>query len=65
MLPQAGGVGVGLVAASNSTSVRFVCSVHMHVLLTIAGVSKSSVASLHLAFKRLLTWEIKIFSAYF
>ena len=58
MLPQAGGVGVGLVAAANSTSVGLVRCVDMHVLLTIAGVGKSPVASLHLAFKRLLTWEI-------
>ena len=65
MLPEAGGVGVGLVTAPHPTRVRLVCGVDMHVLLAVAGVGESSVASFYLTFKRLLTWEIKIFSTYF
>ena len=55
VLPQAGRVGVGLVAAPDVAVVRLVRGVDVHVLLTIAGVGESSVASLDLAFKRLLT----------
>ena len=55
MLPEAGGVSVGLVTAPDVAVVRLVCGVHMHVLLTITGVSESSVTPSHLAFKRLLT----------
>ena len=55
MLPQAGGVGVGLVTAPHSAVVRFVCGVHVHVLLTIARVGKSAITTLHLALKRLFS----------
>ena len=55
MLPEARGVGVGLVTAPDVTVVRLVRGVDVHVLLTIAGVGESSVTSLYLALKRLLT----------
>ena len=55
MLPERGGVGVGLVTAPDSAVVRLVGGVDVHVLLTIARVGKSSVASLYLAFKRLFS----------
>ena len=54
MLPEAGGVGVGLVAAPGTAVVRLVSGVDVHVLLTIAGVGKPPVAPWHLALKRLL-----------
>ena len=57
MLPEAGGVGVGLVTTPHSAVVRFVRGVDMHVLLAIAGVGESSVATLHLTFKRLFSWN--------
>ena len=55
VFPQGGGVGVGLVTAPRPAVVRLVRGVDVHVLLTIAGVGESSVASLDLAFKGLLT----------
>ena len=55
VLPEAGWVGVGLVASPGAAVVRLVRGVDVHVLLTIAGVGESSVTSLYLALKRLLT----------
>ena len=51
---QGGRVGVGLVAASRGAVVRLVGGVDVHVLLSVAGVGKPSVAAVDLAFKRLL-----------
>ena len=55
MLPEAGGVGVRLVAAPDVAVVRLVRRVDMHVLLAVTGVGKSPVTSLDLALKRLFT----------
>ena len=55
MLPEAGGVGVGLVAAPHSAVVRLVRGVNVHVLLTITRVGKSAITTLHLALKRLFS----------
>ena len=55
MLPQAGGVGVGLVTAPHSAVVRLVRGVNVHVLLTITRVGKSAITTLHLALKRLFS----------
>ena len=57
MLPEAGGVGIGLVTAAHSAVVRLVCGVDVHVLLAIAGVGESSIATLHLTLKRLFSWN--------
>ena len=57
MLPEAGGVGVGLVTTPHSAIVRLVCGVDVHVLLTVARVGKSAITTLHLAFKRLFSWN--------
>ena len=55
MFPEAGGVGVRLVAAPDVTVVRLIRRVDVHVLLTVARVGESSVTSLDLALKRLFT----------
>ena len=54
VLPQGGGVGVGLVTATNSTQVGLVGGVDMHVLLPVARVGESPVTAGDLALKRLL-----------
>ena len=55
VLPQRGGVGVGLVAAPHTARVWLICGVDVHVLLAVAGVGETSVTALNLALKRLLT----------
>ena len=55
MLPEGGGVGVGLVAAPGRTVERLVRCVHMHVFLTIAGVGEATITALDLTLKRLFT----------
>ena len=55
MLPQRRRMSVALVTAPHSAVVWFVCGMNMHVLLTITGVSKPSVTSLHLTLKWFLT----------
>ena len=55
MLPEAGGVGVRLVASPDFTVVWFVGRVHMTMLLAITRVGESTVAAFKVAFKRLLT----------
>ena len=57
VLPQGGGVGVRLVAASNSARVRLVRGVHVHVLLSVARVGKPAVTALDLALKRFFAWK--------
>ena len=59
VLPETGGVGVGLVAAPDVAVVRLVRGVHVHVLLAVARVGESSVASFNLALKWLFTYRIK------
>ena len=54
MLPEGGGVGVGLVAPSHVAVVRLVRGVDVHMLLPITGVGEPSVTSFHLALKRFL-----------
>jgi len=48
-------VGVGLVAAPGGAVVGLVRGMHVHVLLTIAGVGEPTIAALDLALERLLT----------
>ena len=48
-------MGVGLVAASGGAVVRLVSGMDMHVLLSVAGIGKTSIAALNLALERLLT----------
>ena len=55
MLPQRGGVGVGLVTAPDTAVVRLVGGVDVHVLLPVAGVGEPPVAALNLALERFLT----------
>ena len=55
MLPEAGGVGVGLVTASDLAVVRLVRGVHMGVLLPVARVCKPPITSIKLALERFLT----------
>ena len=55
MLPEAGRVGVGLVAAPDVAVVRLVSRMDVHVLLTITRVGKSAITTLHLALKRLFS----------
>ena len=57
VLSQGGRVGVGLVAASGGAVVWLVGGVDVHVLLSVAGVCKPSVAAVDLALKRLLPWK--------
>ena len=57
VLPQAGGVGVGLVAAPDLAVVRLVRGVHVGVLLSVAGVSKPPVTPIKLALEWFLTWN--------
>ena len=44
-------MGVGLVTTPNSAVVGLVSGVNMHVLFSVAGVGKSSVATFHFTFK--------------
>ena len=55
VFPQGGGVGVRLVAAPRGAVVGLVRGVDVHVLLSVARVCKTSIASVNLALKRLLT----------
>ena len=57
MLPQGGGMSVGLVTAPDTAVVRLVGGVDVHVLLPVAGVGEPPVAALDLALKRLLAWK--------
>ena len=57
MLPEGGGVGVGLVAPSYPAGVRLVGGVDMHVLLPVARVGEPSVTAFYLALERFLTWN--------
>ena len=47
-------MGVGLVAAPGRTVVGLVRGVHVHMLLTIAGVGEATITALDLALERLL-----------
>ena len=49
MFPQGGGVGVGLVAATDPTVVWLISGVNMHVFLSVARVGEPPVAALNLA----------------
>ena len=57
MLPQGGGMSVGLVTAPDTAVVRLVGGVDVHVLLPVAGVCEPPVASLNLALERVLSWK--------
>ena len=57
MFPERGGVSVGLVTPSHPTVVRLVSRVHVHVLLTVAGVGEPSVTTLNLALEWFLSWN--------
>ena len=57
VLSQGGWVGVGLIAASGGAVVRLVSGMDMHVLLSVAGVGKPSVAAVDLALEWLLPWK--------
>ena len=57
VLPQAGGVGVGLVAATHSAGVGLVRGVDVHVLLPVAGVGEPPVAAVNLALEGLLACD--------
>ena len=54
VLPQGGGVGVGLVTAAHPAGVGLVGGVDVHVLLPVARVGEPPVAAFNLALKRLL-----------
>ena len=51
VLPEGGGVGVGLVAPPDVAVVGLVSGVDVHVLLSVAGVCKPSVTSFNLTLK--------------
>ena len=53
------GMGVGLVTTPNSAVVGLVSGVNMHVLFSVAGVGKSSVATFHFTFKWFFSWKKK------
>ena len=57
VLPEAGRVGVGLVASPHLAVVRLVRGVHVRVLLSVARVGKASITSVKLALERFLTWK--------
>ena len=57
MFPEGGGVGVGLVAATDPAVVRLVGGVDMHVLLPVARVGEPSVTAFYLALEWFLTWN--------
>ena len=48
-------MSVGFVASSNTTVVRLVRGVHVHVLLPVAGVGEPSVTSFYFTFERFFT----------
>ena len=51
------GMGVGLVTTPNSAVVGFVSGVNMHVLFSVTGIGKSSVASFNFTLKWFLTYK--------
>jgi hypothetical protein len=55
VLPEGGGVGVGLVAAAYLAVVGLVAGVHVRVLFSIARVGESTIAAVELALEGLLT----------
>ena len=55
VLPQAGRVGVGLVAAPHLAVVRLVAGVDVRVLLSITGVGEPPVAAIKFTFEWFLT----------
>ena len=57
MLAQRAGMGVGLVAAGDSTIVRLVGRVDVTVLLAIAAVREPPLAAGVLALERFLAWK--------
>ena len=57
MLPEAGRVGVGLVASPHLAVVRLVRGMDVRVLLSVARVGKASITSVKLALERFLTWK--------
>ena len=57
MFPQRGGVGVGLVAASDPTVVGLISGVNMHVFLPVARVGEPSVTARNLALEWFLAWN--------
>ena len=48
-------MSVRLVTPSHSTVVRLVRSVYMHVLLSVTGVGKTAITTIHFTLKRLFT----------
>ena len=54
VFPEGGGVGVRLVAPAHGAVVGLVRGVHVHMLLPVAGVGKSTVTPLHLTLERFL-----------
>ena len=59
MLPEAAGVGVGLITAPDSARVGFVRGVDMHVLLSVRGIGEPSVTTLNLALEWFLSCKLK------
>ena len=57
MLPEAGGVSVGLVTAPDGAVVGLVGGVNMHVLLPVARVGEPPVTAGNLALKWFLAWN--------
>ena len=55
VFPEAGGVGVRLVASPDFAVVRFVRRVHMTMLLAITRVGESTVTPIKLTLEGLLT----------
>lgn len=54
---QRAGVRVGLIA--HLAEIGLVAGVHVHVLLAVAAIGKTSVAALELALEGLLPWREK------
>lgn len=57
VLPEGGGVGVGLVAPRHPAVVGLVGGVDVRVLLPVRGVGEAPVAALVLALERFLAWK--------
>ena len=56
MLPEGGGVGVGLVAPPDFAVVGFVGGVHVRMLFPVGGVGEPPVTAIVLALERLFSW---------
>lgn len=57
VLPEARGVGVGLVAAGDAAVVRLVGGVDVGVLLPVRGVREATITAFVLALERFLAWK--------